>query len=393
YHGNLYIDEYFWIYRFQDTGVELRGDPITLWNGANLYFLGTNSRTAQSYHGNLYIDEYFWIYRFQELRKVASGMAMHKQWKQTYFSTPSTLNHDAYPFWDGQLFNRGRKKAQKVEIDISHQALAVGQTCDDGQWRQIVTVEDAVAAGCDLFDLEQLKLEYNEQEYNNLLMCQFVDDAASIFTLSELQACMVDSWTVWDDFYPLTSKPLSNRPVWIGYDPSRTRDDASCVVVSPPMVSGGKFRVLEKHSWNNLDFDSQANRIKSLTRQYNVQHIAIDTSGIGYGVYELVRKFFPATTKITYSVEVKNRLVLKAKQLISHRRLEFDSGWNDMALAFLTIHKTSTTSGKQVTYQASRTNETGHADLAWALMHALDREPLMSIDESGGGSRTVMEIF
>src|SRR5690606_12971037 len=37
--------------------VELRGDPIVLPNGATLYFLGTNYRTAQSYHGNLYIDE------------------------------------------------------------------------------------------------------------------------------------------------------------------------------------------------------------------------------------------------------------------------------------------------------------------------------------------------
>ncbi|MGJ0626470.1 terminase large subunit domain-containing protein, partial [Xenorhabdus bovienii] len=72
----------------REVDVELKGDPITLSNGAILYFLGTNARTAQSYHGNLYLDEYFWIPRFQELRKVASGMAMHKHWRMTYFSTP-----------------------------------------------------------------------------------------------------------------------------------------------------------------------------------------------------------------------------------------------------------------------------------------------------------------
>ncbi|SUD93284.1 Uncharacterized conserved protein [Ralstonia mannitolilytica] len=33
------------------AGVELKGDPIVLPNGATLYFLGTNARTAQSYHG------------------------------------------------------------------------------------------------------------------------------------------------------------------------------------------------------------------------------------------------------------------------------------------------------------------------------------------------------
>jgi uncharacterized protein YjcR len=43
-------------------------DPIALPNEATLYFLGTNARTAQSYHGNLYVDEYFWIGRFKELQ-------------------------------------------------------------------------------------------------------------------------------------------------------------------------------------------------------------------------------------------------------------------------------------------------------------------------------------
>ncbi|EWH01090.1 hypothetical protein Q427_15915 [Halomonas sp. BC04] len=75
--------------------VDLKGDPIILDNGAELHFLGTNSKTAQGYHGDVYLDEYFWIHRFQEFRKVTSGMAMHKKWRQTYFSTPSSLGHEA----------------------------------------------------------------------------------------------------------------------------------------------------------------------------------------------------------------------------------------------------------------------------------------------------------
>lgn len=67
------------------AGVELSGDPIVLANGAHLYFLGTNARTAQGYHGNFYFDEFFWTHKFQELNKVASGMALHKQWRKTYF--------------------------------------------------------------------------------------------------------------------------------------------------------------------------------------------------------------------------------------------------------------------------------------------------------------------
>jgi len=372
-------------------GIDLTGDPIVLPNGAHLYFLGTNFRTAQSYHGDLYIDEYFWIQRFKELNKVASGMAMHKQWTKTYFSTPSSITHEAYPFWDGSHFNRGRKKDGQIAIDTTHANLKDGLLCEDRQWRHIVTVEDAVAQGCDLFDLDELRLEYSQEEYDNLLMCQFIDDTASIFSLAELQKGMVDTWVVWNDWKPFSNRPFAQRPVWIGYDPSRTTDDASCVVIAPPVVPGGKFRILEKHSWRGMDFPDQAEKIRALTKRFNVQHIGIDITGIGYGVYDLVKKFFPAATKIKYSPEVKTRLVLKAKDVIGSGRLEFDAGWTDIPSAFLMIRKTLTASGNRVTYEAARSNETGHADLAWATMHALDKQPLQSI--AGGGSGSILEIY
>ena len=75
--------------------------------------------------------------------RLRHGLAKHL--RSTYFSTPSTLGHGAFPFWSGELFNKGRKHASEhVEIDISHSALAAGKLCDDGQWRQIVTIEDAL---------------------------------------------------------------------------------------------------------------------------------------------------------------------------------------------------------------------------------------------------------
>ncbi|MEI7000129.1 terminase large subunit domain-containing protein, partial [Klebsiella pneumoniae] len=131
---------------------------------------------------------------FQKLRKVSSGMASQSHLRSTYFSTPSTLAHGAYPFWSGELFNRGRASAsERVDIDISHDALAAGVACPDGQWRQIVTIEDALAGGCTLFNLEQLKRENSVEDFRNLFMCEFVDDKASVFPFEDLQRCMVDS--------------------------------------------------------------------------------------------------------------------------------------------------------------------------------------------------------
>ncbi|WP_421870762.1 terminase ATPase subunit family protein [Motiliproteus sp.] len=373
--------------------VDLTGDPIVLANGAELHFLGTNARTAQSYHGNLYFDEYFWTYKFQELRKVASGMAIHKKWRQTYFSTPSSLAHDAYPFWSGTLFNRGRAKADRINLDVSHQALRNGRLCEDGQWRQIVTVEDAMVGGCDLFDIDQLRLEYSEEEYRNLLMCEFVDDQASVFGMMLMQKCLVDSWEVWGDFKPFAVRPVGNQKVWIGYDPNgggEGGDNAGCVVVVPPAKPGGKFRVIEKHQWRGMDFEAQAAAIEAMTKRYNVEHIGIDTTGIGGGVYQLVTQFFPAARSYQYNPEVKSRLVMKAHNVISKGRLEFDAGWVDLVQSFMAIRKTMTASGRQITYMAGRSEQIGHADLAWACMHALDNEPLEGANENNSG---FLEIY
>ncbi|MGR1184951.1 terminase ATPase subunit family protein [Aeromonas veronii] len=376
----------------KEEGVELKGDPMVLPNGAHLYFLGTNARTAQSYHGNTYMDEYFWIHGFIDFRKVASGMAMHKKWRQTYISTPSSLSHPAYSYWSGAHYNRGKAKANRVEIDLSHANLASGKLCADRQWRQIVTVEDAVRGGCDLFDLEELRGEYSEEEYRNLLMCEFMDDTSSVFPLATLQRCMVDSWEVWEDYKPHAMRPMGNRPVWIGYDPAKggQGDSAGCAVLAPPAVPGGKFRVLERHRWQGMNFDAQARSIRTMCDRYNVAYIGIDTTGIGEGVYQLVKQFYPAVHSIQYNPSVKIQMVMKAQDVMNKGRLEFDSGMTDLAQAFMSIRRGVTAGGKMPTFEASRSEETSHADIAWATMHALLHEPLAG---ANGTNTSMMEIF
>lgn len=379
----------------ETTGVELKGDPIILANGAELHFLGTNAKTAQGYHGDTYLDEYFWIHGFETFRKVTSGMAMHKKWRQTYFSTPSSVAHEAYPFWTGERFNKRRKKADRVTIDVSHAALQAGARGADGQWRQIVTIEDAIAGGCDLFDIDQLRLEYSDDEFANLLMCEFVDDTQSAFPLTMMQRCMVDSWDVWRDLKPFAPRPYGEHPVWIGYDPAGDGEDgdgAGLAVIAPPRSAEGKHRVLERHRLKGRDYEAQAEFIRGVTRRYNVTFIGIDTSGLGEAVAQLVAKFFPTVTRYRYTPEIKSRLVMQAQQIINKGRLEFDAGWADLAGSFMAIRRELTASGRQMTYTAGRNGQTGHADLAWATMHALHNEPLDGPADHGTG-RSLMEMF
>ncbi|MDK2597912.1 terminase large subunit domain-containing protein [Pseudoalteromonas obscura] len=359
--------------------IELTGNPIVLNTAhgeAELRFLSTNSKTAQSYHGHVYIDEYFWIGKFDELNKLASAMAAHKKWRKTYFSTPSTKAHPAYTFWTGDHWREGRPERENIEFPSFDELRDKGRLCPDKQWRFVVTLLDAEKGGCDLFDIDELRDEYNADEFNNLFMCIFVDDADSVFKFSDLEKCLVDCKT-WQDHKPNEARPFGNREVWLGYDPSRTRDNATLVVVAPPEKQGERFRVLEKHYWRGLNFAHHVSEIQKIYSKYRVTYIGVDTTGIGAGVFDSLSTLYPReATAIHYSVNSKTRLVLKMVELIEGNRLHWDASHKDIAMSCLSITRTTTDTGGAITFKASRTNTTGHADVFFALSHAVINEPL-----------------
>ncbi|KAB7898032.1 MAG: terminase family protein [Rouxiella badensis] len=385
----------FIIFLARSIGVELKGgDEIILSNGATLYFLGTSAATAQSYTGDLYFDEAFWVANFLNLRKVAAGMATHVGLRRTYFSTPSSEEHEAYEFWSGNLFNSGRGKKDRAELDLSHKALKDGKLCGDNIWRQIVTVQDVIDQGFTLIDLEEIENENSPDEFDNLYRCIFVKQGERAFNYNALIGCGVDGYSgIWPDWNPYAPRPLGNRKVWIGYDPngnSDKGDSAGLVVLAPPMVAGGKFRVIERHQLRGMEFEEQANFIKQLTHIYDVQHIDIDGTGIGEAVYQLVVKFFPAAQKHTYTPAVKRQLVLKAQMVIRAGRFEYDAGMMDVVTSFMTIRK-FITQGGQTSYASDRKRGSSHGDLAWATMHALQNEPLGN--DAGSGNDSFVEEF
>lgn len=361
-------------YAKRTADVDLKGETIKLPNGAELIFLGTNSATAQSYHGNLYFDEVFWVPKFDVMRKVASGMAAQKMYRQTYFSTPTTIAHPAYAFFSGKAFNKNRAKSEKVKIDISHENLKSGKLCADRQWKQIVSIYDAMEGGCNLFNIDDLIAENSKEEFEQLFLCQFADDNSSAFKFSDLQLCQVDSLEEWHDFKPFYQRPFGNREVWLGYDPAFTGDRAALAIVAPPRVEGGDYRVLHKQTFHGMDYETQASRIKQFCDDYNVSRIVIDKTGMGSGVFQEVKKFYPTVQGLDYNADLKNEMVLKTQNLIQKRRLKFDSGDNDIVTSFMTVRKRITGTGK-ITYVSDRSEDASHGDISWAIMNCILNVP------------------
>ncbi|MXF04499.1 terminase large subunit domain-containing protein [Escherichia coli] len=371
-------------------GVELKGgNEIVLSGGATLYFLGTSAATAQSYTGNLYFDEFFWVSRFMDLRKVASGMATHDKagLTVTYFSTPSSEEHEAYDFWSGELYNSALPRDQRVDIPLTHEALKDGLLCDDGIWRQILTIQDAIEGGLDkLVTLSVIRNDTPPDDFRNLYMCEFVSRGECAFDYNQLIGCGVDGMDEWDDWHPDAPRPVGDRPVWLGYDPNGGTghgDSAGLVVLVPPAIPGGRFRVVEIMQLQGLPFEAQAEVIRQFTERYNVTHIGIDGTGVGEAIGELVRKFFPAVTVYTYSAGLKRQMVLKGKMVLRAGRFEYDAGMLPLVTAFMTIRRVVTPGGV-LTYESDRTRGSHHGDLAWATLQALFNEPLGAEAENGG---------
>ncbi|HDL6631983.1 TPA: terminase family protein [Yersinia enterocolitica] len=356
--------------------ISLTGNPIRLSNGAELRFLSTNKNTAQSYSGHLYCDEYFWVPNFAKLNEVASAMATHDKWRTTYFSTPSAKTHQAYPFWTGDEWKRGSKKRAKVIFPSFDEMRDGGRRCPDGQWRYVITMEDAIRNGFNLASLEKLRNRYNVDAFNMLYMCVFVDSKDAVFSFDDLQQAGVDAAT-WQDHDEKAARPFGNREVWGGFDPARSGDLSTFVIIAPPLYEGEKFRVLRVIHWQGMNFRYQANQIKKLFQQYHITYIGVDVTGIGQGVFENIQHFaIRQAVAIRYGVETKNRLVMKAADVVESKRIEWDKDRTEIPASFMAIRHTTTASGNAMTFVADRSAETGHAEAFFAIAHALDNEPL-----------------
>nr|VFJ42954.1 MAG: Uncharacterized protein YjcR [Candidatus Kentron sp. FM]VFJ43622.1 MAG: Uncharacterized protein YjcR [Candidatus Kentron sp. FM]VFK05641.1 MAG: Uncharacterized protein YjcR [Candidatus Kentron sp. FM] len=361
--------------------ITLRGNPIKLSNGAMLIFVSTNASTAQGYSGNLYCDEVFWWPGdFENLYKSATGMASRKKFRRTFISTPSVKTHGAYSRWSGREYNRNRPEKDRRELDLSHEALKAGQLGPDRIWRQIVTLEDAQEQGNDEFDTQELRDEYGKESYNNLFSCVFLDETQSIFKLAELLVCTRDS-TGWTHIRLNTERPLGNRPVAIGFDPSRSRDPSCVALLETPLTPQGPWRFFDSLKLHGQRFINQALEIAQLYERYNIIHCGVDVTGLGVGVYEeLEKKHLAHLVPIHYSNEIKNMIVINMMGIIERQRFEYPDDRTDVTQSFLMVHRQSTQGGA-ITYAANRTAETGHADLFWAIAHGAIMEKL-----NAGGS-------
>ena len=137
----------------------------------------------------------------------------------------------------------------------------------------------------------------------------------------------------------------------------------------------------------------QAQYIQKICERYQVEYLGIDTTGAGIAVAEHVKAFYPNYTPINYSIEVKTRMAMRAKELFERRKLHFDAGYIDIVKAFIAIKKQVTNGGGRMTFVSKRSQETGHSDVAWAIMHAIDNAPLASTENVTAATKSLPALL
>ncbi|ENF1904974.1 terminase, partial [Salmonella enterica subsp. enterica serovar Johannesburg] len=181
----------------------------------------------------------------------------------------------------------------------------------------------------------------------------------------------------WQDHNPDAARPFGDRPVWGGFDPARSGDLSCFVIVAPPMFAVEKFRVLKVIYWKGMNFRYQAKQIEQLFKKYNFTYLGVDVTGIGQGIFDNIQHFaMRVAVAIRYDLNTKNKLVLKAADVVESQRIEWDKNLKEIPASFMSVRRTTTQSGNAMTFVADRSQDTGHAEAFWAITHALHNEPL-----------------
>ncbi len=136
-------------------------------------------------------------------------------------------NTPAYPFWTGEEWKQGSKKRAAIKFPLFDEMRDGGRLCPDGQWRYVITMEDAIAGGFNLANIEKLRNRYNTATFDMLYMCVFVDSKDSVFSFSDTEACGVEV-----DTGRITIRTLNGRLVTGQSGAALTRHAAAICRVS-----------------------------------------------------------------------------------------------------------------------------------------------------------------
>jgi hypothetical protein len=158
--------------RLDESGLFLR--PV------HIICIGSHKGEFPEFHNNFSADvtfqDFFWADNFSEALRWGKSLAKDVNNTLTCYSAINDdVRHDARPIWSGAVHN-WKTIGAPLDFDVPRHWLRQGYIGADGIWRQIVTIDDAIAGGFELVDVAALRTAFSPEEFRQLYQCEFSSD-------------------------------------------------------------------------------------------------------------------------------------------------------------------------------------------------------------------------
>jgi len=181
-------------------------------------------------------------------------------------------------------------------------------------------------------------------------MCEVQDESVAFLSWNLIKKCCILK-----EF----SKPLLDNPIYVGIDVGRMQDLTA--IEGFQAVDGKFYHVFEK-IMRGIDMPTQSHEIQILDEKYDFHSINIDSTGLGLGLMEFLRRDIGGKVRgITFTKETKTKMATNLRN-----KMQDDEVYMVRNDRFMDeLH-----SIPYDTLNAAHTNE-GHADRFWAVSLAL----------------------
>jgi len=266
------------VYSFTATLSETK-TQVEFQNGSRIVSLPNNPDAIRGYRADMvYIDEAAMFKNDFAIKSAVIPTIAGREGRLSLISTPKGRRGWFYEAWTSDTFS----KHQVHYTEAPH-----------------ITSQD----------LEGMRASMNPLEWEQEMEMKFLDELNAVFPYELILQCVED--------YETGIRKTEN-PVYLGIDFGRYRDST---VITALEKSDEKLRVILIHEFQKTDFNTQIEFILRLADLLGPVSIAIDKTGMGIPIYDLLSKRLPQLEGITFTSSIKEAMIHTLVNLFSNKKI------------------------------------------------------------------------
>jgi phage FluMu gp28-like protein len=331
-----------------DEKTGAKASVIEFSNGGKIYALSSSPTAFNSKGGKIVWDE----------------AALHKDQRQMWAGAkPASLW--GYPIrilsthkGKKTLFYKFCEDVKKGKLNWSHHIVTLPRAVNDGLADKILGRKLTAQERLDW--VEQQRKDCNDDDiFNEDFLCLPVDSTTAYFSYELIESCTRDKILL-----PFEELKNCKGPLYAGWDIARYRDMSVVIVLEKSAV---QYIVRHIRIMDKTPTPLQKNIADEFLRLPNLMRMCLDQTGMGIPITEDMQKSHGVyrAEGVTFTNQVKEVLATSLKNAFEDIAVIVPDDYV-LKESMHSIQKIVTAAGN-TRYDADRTDQTGHADMFWAL--------------------------